>query len=71
MRKNSNLQEIKDTLESIRSNGYSNIDEAVINGIVDIQFNNQEKEKRVTGRAETQQLVKNYIEDVTSKKKEY
>lgn len=61
MRTNDSLQEIKETLENIRTKLYPDVDGNIIEKIVDLQFQNQEKDRRVAGRAETQSLIKSYI----------
>ena len=63
MRMNDNLQEIKTTLEKIRSDYYPELDSQIIEKIVDTQFANQEDDSRVSGRAETQALIKTFIDE--------
>lgn len=60
--KNDNLQEIKGTLHSIRSEHFSDVSSQIIDQIVDIQFENQEKVNRTNGRAQTQQVIRKYID---------
>ena len=60
--RNENLQEIKATLQSIRSESFPEISSDVIDQIVDIQFENQEKTSRSNGRMRTQQIVHKYID---------
>ncbi len=65
MNTNDNLQEIKTTLEKIRREQFSDITSEIIESIVDIQFENQEANSRINGRAATHQAIKIYI-DVNS-----
>lgn len=62
MRTNDSLQEIKTTLENIRNELYPDLESGIIKGIIDIQFRNQEKGRRVNGRSATQSLIKEYVE---------
>ena len=62
MKSNDNLQEIKKTLEGIRVDQFSDVPKEIIEEIVDIQFMNQEQERRVTGRASTQQAIRRFID---------
>lgn len=59
---NSNLDDIKETLESIRADAYSNVSEKLLSQIVDIQFQHQERETRPQGKSKTQRIIREYIE---------
>ena len=63
MKNNDNLQEIKKTLEEIRADQFSDIPKGIIEEIVDIQFMNQEQERRVAGRTSTQQTIRKFIDE--------
>lgn len=62
MKTNDNLHEIKMTLEEIRSKQFSEVPSELIEEIVDIQFKNQEQERRVAGRTASQQAIRKFID---------
>ena len=64
---NDNLSEIKTTLEAIRKDEFPNVSPQVIEQIVDIQFNNQEKESRAEGKSQTRSVLKAYIDSIVVK----
>ena len=63
MNTNDNLQKILLTLEQIRSEKYPNVSKEIVENIINIQFENQEKDRRHTGRATTHQVIRKYIEE--------
>ena len=63
MNTNDNLQKIMSTLEKIRSEKYPHISADIVRTIINIQFQNQEKESRHSGRTATHQVIKKYIEE--------
>lgn len=61
MRTNDSLQEIRATLEKIRSEEYPEVSADIINEIIDIQAQNQDSNRRATGRRKTKAAIDNYI----------
>jgi len=62
MRTNENLQEILNTLEKVRSSQYPDIYPEILAQIVDIQYNNQEPDRRSNAKVDTAKAVRQYIE---------
>ena len=63
MKTNENLQEILNTLEQVRVQQYPNIDHDILAEIVDIQYHNQEPDRRANAKSETAKAVKKYIDN--------
>lgn len=63
MNTNDNLQKIMLTLEQIRSEKYCHVSKEIVENIINIQFENQEKDSRHIGRATTHQVIRKYIEE--------
>lgn len=63
MKTNDNLQEILNTLEQVRVQQYSNINHDILAEIVEIQYHNQEPERRANAKSETSKAIKRYIDN--------
>ena len=60
----SSTNEIKETLESIRAAKCPDVASQIINRVVDIEFDNQERDSRAIGKAKVKETLQEYIDAV-------
>lgn len=59
----SNTQEIKETLEEIRTSEAPHINASIFEKIVDVEYDSQENESRASGKMQVKALIEECVDE--------